>query len=398
MNGRLTSWAPGRATATGLDHVALGTLVETENALALVVALLRDSIELLPLSSRQPTIGSAVREVGPLVVPVGDDIFTRTIDCLGNPLAGANALARDNVEPLFTHDATVFASPVRRWTLGTLVYDLQLVLPFGASVLATGPREVLFHLLRHQVAKGCVVVLATPAAAPMSTKNVPWVHVAAASDATPAQQWLVPWTAMAVASALRRRGHEVVVAIDDLDAWHPHVRGAWATELAQLTSRAYATSTGSVSVIAMTRELSATKIAAFDEVLDFGIVSNGEIPFRSTKLVRPPIRGPWMRDLGYACVASAYLTRSDAPQQLLDVARRVRECLRAQTSATTDSLEQQLSLLAVLGRDDLGATEIPTFVDSYLMRLRRDFVVLLTTIRGRGEIFEEEIRALLRPR
>ncbi|MEJ7599909.1 MAG: MYXO-CTERM sorting domain-containing protein [Kofleriaceae bacterium] len=150
MHGRLVSWTFDRAVATGLDNLAHGTLVDVGGAAALVTGLLRDSVELMPLSPRPPAIGALVRARGPLVVPAGDDVEGRTIDCLGDPLDASPPLARDVVEPVFGRDPTILGPGVRRWTLGSLVYDLQQVRPLGASVIATGPREVLHHLLRHQ--------------------------------------------------------------------------------------------------------------------------------------------------------------------------------------------------------------------------------------------------------
>jgi hypothetical protein len=380
---------------------------------------LHDSVELTPLSPRQPPIGAAVREVGPLVVPAGDEVDGRTLDCLGDPLDGGPPLSRDMVEPVFARDPTIIAPAYRRWTLGTLVYDLQHVFPLGASLLATGPREVFHHLLRHQVAMGRVVVLATPAttsAAQLAVRRgnprmppadaLRCVHVAAADDATPAQQWLVPWTAMAIASGLRARGREVVVAIDDLDAWRPHIRRAWPTELAGLASRAYATPTGSVSLIAMTRVASTTRAAAFDDTLDLLLAARGELPRLPTKLVRPPIRVASMRELGAVSVANAIAhdhaqrggsgaSADDHTQRGLDQAARYRECMRVRPGATTDSLEQELALLAVFGRHELRAAAVPELVDAYLAVLRRDHAPLLATIRAAGRLTEHDERVLL---
>jgi hypothetical protein len=239
------------------------------------------------------------------------------------------------------------------------------------------------------------------------------IHVAAEAEATPAQQWLVPWTAMAIASSLRARGRDVVVALDSLDAWRPHVRafparGSWATQLAQLAARAYARPSGSVSLLARMREVSATGAPAFDEVLDLSIAIRGELPVTGTQLVRPPLRVASPEKLGAACTLAALLAehqrsgpafprpeRGTPRDSELDHARRLRECLRFRVGGTLDSLEQQLSLLAVATLPDLAITAVADFVDAYLARLRRDHAGTLAAIRAAGRLGADDERALL---
>lgn len=431
MGGRLSAWSAGRASASGLEGVAQGELVEIDGSgPALVTALLADRVELAPLSPRAPRAGAPVRSLGPLATPAGEDLVGRAIDCLGRPLDGGPEVAREHAAPIFERDPVVIEPTGRRFTLGALVYDLQRVIPVGASLLAVGPDPVLHHVLRHQVAAGRVVVVATPAATAAahldarrgarparpglpSVEPVRCVHVAAARDATPAQQWLVPWSAMAIASGLRARGRDVVVALDHLDAWRPHVRafaarGAWGTQLAQLAARAYARPIGSVSLIALTREVSVTRAAAFDEVLDLSVAVRGELPATGTSLVRPPIRVPSIRLLAGPCFAAArrveleHLGRAAPRARLdratrlaLDEADRFRECLRFRIGASVDSLEQELGLLAVATRPDVPAHAVPDFVDRYLARLRRDHAITLAASRAAGRMNTDDERALL---
>ena len=431
MGGRLCAWTAERASASGLAGVAHGELVEIDGAgPALVTALFADRVELAPLSPLSPRIGAEVRVLGPLATPAGEELIGRAVDCLGRALDGGGAVACAHVEPVFGRDPVVVEPARRRLTLGALVYDLQRVIAVGTSLLAVGPEAVWLHVLRHQVAAGRVVVLATPAGTPLAhlglrrgerpahagtppAAPLRCIHVAAAADATPAQQWLVPWTAMAIASSLRARGRDVVVALDHLDAWRPYVRaftarGSWVTQLAQLAARAYARPSGSVSLIARTREVSAVRAAAFDEVLDLSIAVRGELPVTGTKLVWPPLRVASPAKLGAACTLAALLAEH---QQLgpvdprpahesrrdleLDHARRLRECLRFRVVGTLDSLEQQLCLLAVAALPDLAVSAVAGFVDAYLARLRRDHAGTLAAIRAAGRLDADDERALL---
>jgi hypothetical protein len=431
VDGRLTAWTIQRATASGLGGVAHGALVELEGAgPALVTALREDHVELAPLSAGAPRPGAAVRALGPLATLAGEEQIGRVVDCLGRPLDGGPAAARAEQAPIFDRDPAILAPGWKRLTLGALVYDLQRVMGVGTSLLASGPGEVLRHVLRHQVSAGRIVVLATPGGA-LATHLGPardaWpahlrvpleepvrcIHVSPPREATPAQQWLVPWTAMAIASSLRARGHHVVVAIDHLDAWQPHVRafpsrGAWPTQLAQLASRAYARPGGSVSLIAMTRVASAARAAAFDGVLDLSVAVRGELPVIGTKLVRPPIRVPSVRLLGGACVSAAYFAElaSIGPAYPaahigrhlrfeLEQAERLRECLRFRVGGTVDSLEQELCLLAVMTLLDVPAPAIAGFIDAYLARLRRDHAATLAALRAAGAMSADDERELL---
>ncbi|HWO25571.1 MAG TPA: hypothetical protein VNO30_42820 [Kofleriaceae bacterium] len=431
MAGRLTAWTAERATASGLSAVAHGALVEIDGAgPALVTALLADRVELAPLSPHPPRLGAEVRVLGPLAVPAGEELIGRAIDGLGRPLDGGGAPACVRVEPVFGRDPVVVPPAWRRLTLGALVYDLQRVIAVGASLVAVGPEEVWLHVLRHQAAAGRVIVFATPAgtvpahlglrrgarparAGMPAQEPVRCIHVAAERDATPAQQWLVPWTAMAIASSLRAQGRDVVVAIESLDAWQLHARafparGSWATQLAQLTARAYARPSGSVSLLARAREVSPACASAFDEILDLSLAVRGELPVIGTKLVRPPLRVASPGLLGQACVLAALLAehqrigraypspaRGTGPDLELEHARRLRECLRFRTGGTLDSLEQLLGLLAVTTLPDLAVSAVAGFVDAYLARLRRDHAGTLAAIRAAGRLDADDERALL---
>ena len=384
-----------------------------------MTALLASEVEVVPLSSSQPPDGAVARRMGPLMVSVGTELVGRTIDCLGQPLDGAAPLSSRSIVPVFGRPARVVdAVPGNRLTIGAMVYDLQRFIRAGTSLLATGRREVLHHILRHQVACGRIVIVANPFATEPNHHatrrgDVRCIQVSAPPDATPAQCWLVPLTAMAIGEGLRDSGCEVVVALDDLDAWIPHAtrpstRAApWETQLGQLASRAYASHTGSVSLIAMTRRVSMARTAAFDETLDLDIAMSGDVPLTGTKRVVPPFRTPSVRLLGAALDLAEMRRRAEDalalyPDRFDEGAREelarssaLRECLRHRASAPVDSLEQQLSVMAVAHQRNIRSEDVVPFVNEFLTRVRREHAVRLAKIRTVRALTADDEETLL---
>jgi F0F1-type ATP synthase alpha subunit len=421
----LTGWSPDRAWAVGLADVAQGDLVDIEGSgAALVTALYREVVELTPLSSRAPRETAGVHPLGPLVTPTGDDLMGRLVDCLATPIDDGPPIAREQVRRILDHDPSVFPSRPKRLTLGTLVFDLQRVLPTGVSVVALCPpraRDIVHHIVRHQHAAGRVCVMACPARAGLLRPlgdlspplDIPRITVSIGEHSTPAAQWLVPWTAMAIAASLRDRGRDVVVILDDVDAWRFPVgraenHGSWPTQLGRLAARAYAGPRGSVSLIAVARENNSALAASFDTILDLEAVARGDLGRTNTSLVRPPIKVQSPQRLGAACMTAARLHQIEAvpwlqqtqpssvreAQDTVDEGRRIRECLRFRPDGTVDSLEQILCLLATLHLrvpvDAIGA-----FLTAYVTVLRRDHAHRLTATRDAQLLSDPDRDALL---
>jgi hypothetical protein len=286
------------------------------------------------------------------------------------------------------------------------------VIDVGASLLAVGPSELAHHVMRHQAQEGRICLLAMPAVASpkhiaVRRRDLACIQVTAGLQASAAAQWLVPWTAMAIADSLRKEGCDVVVLLDQVDAWRPHVRqfperGTWATQLAQLASRAYPGPRGSVSLIGHVDHPAAAP-DGFDAVLDLRLAARGEIEPRPTKLVRPPIRVPKPQIFGAACAASAWLREHeqvpwfpphDAVRPSLSKATRVRACLRHRPDLS-DSTEQVACLLAICRLDDLPTDAVEAFLGAYLAELRRTHANRLAAIRQRKQLNTEDERTLL---
>jgi F0F1-type ATP synthase alpha subunit len=390
--GQLVEWLGERAIARGVD-VAAGDVVSIDGAgQAIVCGLYADTVELAPLTTRVPPVGAGVRRIGPHLVATGPQLVGRTLDGNGEPIDGRGPLRCDTVHRVFARDPVTMPSVApRRLTLGLLNFDLQLRFDEGAHVFMTGPREVAHHVMAHQHAAKRIVVIASPQCCRREHHVVrrpalPCIHVAASDDASSVQQWLVPWTGLAIADGLRARGHAVVVLIDDLDSWKPHLphglpRGSWATQLAQLASRAYALTSGSVSVFARAQTVTPAIAAAFDGI-DLDLAAIGAPPLMS-KLVRPPIKVPSRGILGHLVM------------QALTGGQRAREVLRYRRGMPFDSIEQLACALALVHVDELQAEAVGAFLEAYVPAMRTEHGDRLDKIRATGVLSDDDQRALL---
>lgn len=364
----------------------MGTVVETERGCALVTGVLADALQLEPLLDRPAS--------GPLEVVV--PATNRVIDVLGGPLDHGGPIDGERV-PIFVRDPYKFVAGHRRWNLGPLIHDLRRR-PLGQSIVAIGSRELLQHVLAHQAASGRAVIVAS--------HRSDGGHTRVMFGDTIASRWLAPHAAMAIAHALRARGRDVVVAIESIDHWRsavkamPH-RGGWATQVAQLASRAYALPSGSVSLIASTAEVTPALAAGFDTSIELGELRG------YTKYVEPPIKMEDRGALGGVMLALARfheimrvapwaelaeLDRSTT--QALDHGRKLHACLRYRRGATIDSLEQMLALLAVVRISDLPASNVIDFVDAYHEVLRREHAPRLDAIRKANLLSKADDKAL----
>jgi len=189
---------------------------------------------------------------------------------------------------------------------------------------------------------------------------------------------------MAIANAMRARGRDVVVVIDSLDAWrlpvrHCGWRGAWPTQLLQLSSWAWCAPGGSVTMVACSQDRDLAARAELDRVIDLERAYLGEPDRRATKLIHPPIRFR-----GKARLAGAWLGGDPA----------VRACLRYRPTTSIDGLEQLASVLAVI-RLRIAEPYVAGFVDAFVEALRRGHAPLLAEIRAAKQLATDELDALL---
>lgn len=419
--GQLVQWSGDRAVVRGLDGVAYGDVVSIDGAgQAIVTELRAGEIEIAPLTTRVPAAQAGVRRIGPHVIPAGLPLVGRTLDVCGEPTDARGPLRCDTLHRVFGRDpVTLPYAGARRFTTGLLVFDLQRMLSLGTSAWLTGPRDIAYHVMAHQHAADRICIVATPRLTRRAHQGkrrpeLPCIHVAASDDASSMQQWLVPWTAVAIADGLRAQGHDVVVLLDDLERWRPHIpsglpRGSWQTQLAQLSSRAYAVEKGSVTVLGhIASEVTPSIAAAFYDGLDLHLASLGQ-PVARSKHVAPPISVRQPQLLSRALLDAVQLAelekykpwlrahpKLDLPTRtLISGGQRAREVLRYRDGMTLDCLEQIACVLAVQHVLDLHAEAVGAFIDAFLVALRKEHGPRLARIREAGVLLEDDQRAIL---
>jgi hypothetical protein len=437
LEGRVRTWSIDAAVIDGLEGAALYDRVEFEGgAQGFVSALHRDHVEVAPLDSSPPAARAGVRVAGPLAVPAGDDLIGCDVDALGRPLDGGPSLNRGILRPVFFPPAPWTHEPARRrLTTGMLVYDLNRVIPMGSTVLAAGQAPFLFRqILRHQALEGRVCIYARPGAAGTSGHSFrdranledqrlaaatealpPCVVIEGGQDPSPAAQWLVPWTAMAVAAALCDRGRDAVVILDSLDAWRPFVErfpneGEWLSQVGRLASLTRCAPGGSVSLLAAAGPKAALALDSyFDVELDLERALRGAPIQDGSKLARPPFKTD-AAGLGRAILRLAELEELETRfpwQTAAEEGRRLRAGLWFRPGMSADSAEQLISFLALCDLSELPSSAVPEFLVAFENRLRRQHGPRLAAIRKQrayGEpdraeftsIAREICRALLR--
>jgi hypothetical protein len=420
LEGRVRTWSVDAAAVDGLEGAALHDRVEFEGgAQGLVTALHRDHVEIAPLDSSPVAARAGVRVGGPLAVPAGDDLIGCDVDALGRPLDGGPSLSRGILHPVFFPPAPWTREPARRrLTTGLLVYDLQRVIPMGSTLLVAGQApSILRHLLRHQARESRVCVHARPGAAgtsghsfrdranledqrlaPAAEPLPPCIVIEGGQDPTPAAQWLVPWTAMAVAAALRDRGRDAVVILDSLDVWRPFVdrfpnEGEWLSQVGRLATLAGCAPVGSVSLVAAAAPRTARALESyFDTGLHLERALRGAPIRDGGKLVRPPLKTD-AAALGGAIARLAELEEREGRFPWLEAAEdalRLRAGLRFRPGMSADSAEQLISFLALCDLPELPSSAVTEFVTAFENRLRRQHGPRLAAIRQRRAYLEQD--------
>jgi hypothetical protein len=416
LEGRVRTGAVDAIVIDGLEGAALHDRIEFEGGgQGLVTALFRDGVEAVPLDSSPVPERSSARVAGPLAIAAADDLIGRTLDALGRPLDGGAPLEPRILQPVFVPPAPWGREPIRRrWTTGLLVYDLKQVLPMGGAILARGQIPFLLkHLLRHQAAEGRMCIYARPGFSGSSGRTFrqllevedrrltplpgplpPCIFIESGRDPTPASQWLVPWTAMAIGVALSERGRDMVVILDSLEGWKPHVErfpneGAWLSQVGRLASLCRPGPRGSVTLVAAATVPTAHEIEGFfDGELDGERARQGLPVLDGTKTVRPPLKTD-LRSLGRAVTGLAELEEMESRHPRIAGAEnarfrdalRLRAALRFRPTLSPDSAEQLLTFLALCDLSDLPLLSVEDFASAFEKRLRQEHGPKLAAIR-----------------
>jgi hypothetical protein len=235
------------------------------------------------------------------------------------------------------------------------------------------------------------------------------IIVESGPDATPAAHWLLPWSAVAIGSGLRAQGHQVLVVIDSLDVWSRHVaafpwRGTLETQTGQLTDHAFATSQGSLTILALASPVTIPLVQEmFDSTLDFSRAISGFPHHLNSRFCRPPIT---LYDMGLLGRTITALAEIEGLSRLLDSqfptgkaqyleqqcawGLRMQKCLQFDPTMTTDTVEQLVILSLVSGLAEIPIELIPSFAKLLLARIRTECPHRLSQIRQHAFYSKED--------
>ncbi|MEZ6186823.1 MAG: F0F1 ATP synthase subunit alpha [Planctomycetota bacterium] len=253
--GRVRGAADGVATAGGLPGARLGELVEIEGVLAKVEAMTSDELRLVLLGDpARVEAGQRVRRWGrALTVPVGPELFGRVLDPLGRPVDGRGPLGRTQRAPVDGPTVPLAErEPVSR-PLRTGVFVIDTLIPVGRGQRqlvigdrATGKTTLCLDALAAQGPDVVVVYVAIGQRGSQLATHVEWLRqrgalthgfvVAADADAPLGLIHLAPYSACTMAEELMRRGHDVLIAFDDLTT-HAHAHRTLALLLGRPVGR-----------------------------------------------------------------------------------------------------------------------------------------------------------------
>ncbi len=235
--GRVERVADGIAVISGLPSVRLDELVRFERGqVGFATTLDRDSLGCVLLEDPEGIeAGDLVRGTGEVVrVPVGPGLLGRTVDPLGRPLDGGDAISAESYEPAERPapaiiDRDFVSEPVQT---GLLVLDSMFALGRGQRELIIGDRAIG----KTAIAVDCIisqrssdiicvyVAIGQKSSSVRRVINAVQTHgapercifVVASASAAPGLQWIAPFAGFTMAEYFRDRGQHALIIIDDM--------------------------------------------------------------------------------------------------------------------------------------------------------------------------------------
>lgn len=382
----------GRWRGRGLDGVALGELVVVRpgrdgdaggRAIALVIGLVADEVELAPLRGRLAP-GDPIAPAGSLRLPTGAAWLGRRVDPLGAPIDGGPSF--DAVPENMCVWPSKSEALIRggRLETGVLLYDLGAARALGDALLIRGGEAAERSGLAAAIAgaaraRGRAIVVA-------SGDESRWrgdcrgegvgeiAVVSPGPEAAPLGRALAPWSAISIGAGLRVAGRDAVVILDPLPDAPPPAWTRWrgegpATAIERLVDAAGARrGGGSLTLIACARageRLPAPLVEAFDGVLEVERWIVGRPPLPPSSRLRLPVAveraGPVVAGIAAALLLAEEAEDAGAPPaSFTGAAARglvLREALRRGDEAAPPSAIESLCLLVAFAHH--GALDPP---------------------------------------
>jgi F-type H+-transporting ATPase subunit alpha len=235
--GTVTSFGDGIARVEGLDDAQAGELIDLgEDKMGLALNLDKNEIGIVALDRVDHLkAGSVVKRTGTILsVGVSDQIIGRTVDALGLPLDGGEAIKVDKNMLLERVAPGVMARQSVSVPMQTGIKAIDAMIPVGRGQREliigdrqTGKTSVALGTILNQSEEDviCVYVcIGQKGSSLAQTKAILeergamdyTIIVSATASATAAQQFLAPYTGVAIAEYFLEKGKDVLVVYDDL--------------------------------------------------------------------------------------------------------------------------------------------------------------------------------------
>jgi F-type H+-transporting ATPase subunit alpha len=235
--GRVVQVADSVATVRGLPDTRIDELLVFAGGVHGLAVDLGEEVIGCVLLGPTGTIaaGSLVHGTGDVArVPVGDALLGRVVDALGTPLDGGRPLEGTRLQPVEAAAPPIVdrALVTRPLATGLLIVDAMIPLGRGQRELIIGDRgigktAIAVDAIINQRSSEVICVYAAVGQKASSTARVieavrtygapeRCLFVIGEADVTPGLQWLTPYAACTMAEHFMRRGHDVLLVIDDL--------------------------------------------------------------------------------------------------------------------------------------------------------------------------------------
>jgi F-type H+/Na+-transporting ATPase subunit alpha len=231
-------------TLEGLPSVKVNELISQENGgRAIVRSLSGEQLTALSLDYGSPRAGDRWGYLqGEHLYSLGDHLFGRIINVLGEPADGGDPFPAGNTPLILDIDAPgieVRAPIEEQFQTGIMVVDTLLPIAKGQRQLLFGPvrqgkTDFLLDIVLNQESQGAVCIYTVVGKSLSELERIERkllreskgknIIIAALSDQPSPRIWLAPSVAFMIADYFQKQGKDVLVVLDDLDVHAKYLR------------------------------------------------------------------------------------------------------------------------------------------------------------------------------
>lgn len=235
--GIIESVVPPIAFVAGLPDATLFEIILFETGeLGQVFMMEKNQVHVLLFSSTPPKVGTKCTRTGTFAtVPVGNELFGKIIDPLGNPFSESENYVRPKESRELEAHAPGMQGRAKIDTpflTGVTIVDMMVPLGKGQKELIIGDRKTgktsfLLTTLKNQILSGGIAVYAAIGKKKADIKAVvdyfkkeglldKIIIVATSSYDSPSLIFLTPYAGASIAEYFKEQGNDVVLVLDDL--------------------------------------------------------------------------------------------------------------------------------------------------------------------------------------